>query len=246
MVRVHLEPAHRQTALDAVQPRGIRAALPSWKPGDGQEFSFSLKLALRGTERFAVVPMADDSRIEMSSARPPSFGGRFLPDPDTQHTGADGFRTTWRISARAADAAQMLRAAEARNCQPACGPALDALEVRLIEPVAIYTLSDRALKYAYLFSALTFAAFFVFEALKRLVIHPIQYLFVGLALSIFFLLPISLSEHVAFGLAYAPAATACCVLGSLLLFGLLAAAMISTRKVDWYALGAPVPPRNAT
>lgn len=272
-----------------IQPRGIRATLPSWKPGDGQEFTFSLTLGLRGTERFAVVPVADDNRIELSSAWPhPSFGGRFLPDPDTQHTGADGFRATWRISALAADAAQMLRAAEARNCQPACGPALDALEVRLIEPVAIYTLSDRALKYAYLFIVLTFAAFFVFEALKRLAIHPIQYLLVGLALSIFFLLLISLSEHVSFGLAYALGATACCVLiaaylaavlrrlsrglifggglgalfgalyvllqsedsalmlGSLLLFGLLTAAMISTRKVDWYALGAPVPPRNAT
>jgi inner membrane protein len=267
-----------------LQPRGLHASLPVWKPGEGQDLAFSFKLGLRGTERFALVPVADDNRIEMTSTWPhPSFGGRFLPDPESQHTGADGFRATWTISALAADGAQTLRAAEARNCQPNCGAALDALELRLVEPVAIYTLSDRALKYAYLFVVLTFAAFFVFEALKRLAIHPIQYLLVGLALALFFLLLISLSEHLAFALAYALAATACCgliavylaavlrrlsrglffggglgalfgalyvllqsedsalMLGSLLLFGLLAAAMISTRKIDWYALGAPVP-----
>lgn len=265
-----------------VQPRGIHAYLPMWKPGEGQDFSFSLKLGLRGTERFGLVPVADDNRIEMSSTWPhPSFGGRFLPDPESQYTGADGFRASWSISALAADAAQTLRTAEARNCQGNCGSGLDAVELRLVEPVAIYTLSDRALKYAYLFVVLTFAAFFVYEALKRLAIHPIQYLLVGLAQAVFFLLLISLSEHLAFALAYALAATACCaliavylaavlrrashglifggglgalfgalyvllqsedsalMLGSLLLFGLLAAGMISTRKVDWYALGGP-------
>ena len=56
---------------------------------------------------------------------------------------------------------------------------------------------------------LTFAGFFMFEMVKQLPIHPIQYGLVGLALVIFFLLLVSLSEHVAFGVAYVAASLGC-------------------------------------
>ena len=124
---------------------------------------------------------------------------------------------------------------------------------------------------------LTFVAFFLFELLKRLPIHPIQYGLVGMALAIFFLLLLSLSEHLQFWLAYLIASVACIglqgiylssvlrsrtrgtgfaagltllyaalygllvsednalVLGSLMLFAILAALMLVTRKIDWYA-----------
>ena len=123
---------------------------------------------------------------------------------------------------------------------------------------------------------LSFAAFFVFEQLKSLRIHPIQYALVGLTQAVFFLLLTSLSEHMEFAWAYAASATASVVLvgiylasvlqgiqralgfsaamsmlyaalfgilqseqnalllGSLLMFVLLAAVMLGTRKVDWY------------
>ena len=256
-----------------LQSRGVHALLPAWSPGQGGTVDFSVELALRGTERIAFVPLGDTNRFELASSWPhPSFGGRYLPDPESQQLGEEGFRAVWTVSALAADAAQQLRSGEAA-CGNGCGYALDTMEVRLVEPVAIYTLSDRALKYGHLFIVLTFAAFFIFEALKRLAIHPIQYLFVGLALAVFFLLLISLSEHLDFAIAYALAALSCCglitvylatvlgsrrrglafggalaglfaalyfllrsednalMLGSLLIFGLLAAAMIATRKV---------------
>lgn len=150
----------------------------------------------------------------------------------------------------------------------------------LIEPVNVYSMAERAMKYSFLFIALSFAAFFLFELMKSLRIHPAQYLLVGLALALFFLLLLSLSEHIAFEPAYAIAATACIalqgfylshvlggwrrgvgfaamlatlfaalygllasedaalLLGSLLLFGLLALAMMITRGLDWYAIGA--------
>lgn len=263
-----------------LEPRGIHALLPVFAPGQQPEVVVELSLALRGTESLSLVPVADDNRIEMHSAWPhPSFGGRFLPDPESQSIGAEGFRARWSISALAADAGQQLRKAVADGCSAGCSHRLDALQVRLVEPVAIYTLSDRALKYAYLFIVLSFAAFFIFEMTRELRIHPIQYLFVGLALAVFFLLLLSLSEHLVFGLAYAIAALACSgliaiyleavlegsrrglsfgaglaalfgalyvllrsedsalMLGSLLIFGLLAVAMLVTRRVDWYALG---------
>jgi len=159
------------------------------------------------------------------------------------------------------------------------GAGLDALQVGLVEPVNVYSQADRASKYGILFVLLTFVGFFMFELLKRLAIHPIQYLLVGLALAIFFLLLLSLSEHMAFWIAYLVASIACIgllavylsavlrsksrgagfaagltllyaalygllvsednalVLGSLMLFAILAALMLITRRVDWYSPG---------
>jgi inner membrane protein len=139
---------------------------------------------------------------------------------------------------------------------------------------------------------LTFTAFFMFEMLRGLRIHPIQYGLVGLALAIFFLLLLGLSEHIAFDWAYLAASGACIgligvylsavlrsrvrglgfaaglgllyaalygllvsednalVLGAGLLFAILAAIMLVTRRVDWYQVAAtptatppPLPPR---
>src|SRR3546814_16997429 len=73
----------------------------------------------------------------------------------------------------------------------------------------VYTQADRATKYGLLFVALTFVGFFMFELIKQLRIHPIQYGLVGLALAIFFLLLVSLSEHIEFGWAYLCASVAC-------------------------------------
>lgn len=159
-----------------------------------------------------------------------------------------------------------------------------------IEPVNVYSLADRATKYGILFVALTFAAFFVFEILRRLPIHPIQYLLVGLALALalFFLLLESVSEHIDFVLAYVVASAACTgmigfylsyvhhdwrrgmgfgaalavlycalygrlisennalMLGSFLLFAVLAAMMVVTRKVDWCQVGKPAQEAQAT
>jgi inner membrane protein len=161
--------------------------------------------------------------------------------------------------------------------------------VSFLQPVDLYQTVERSAKYGILFIGLTFAAFFLYEVMRRLAIHPIQYAFVGIALALFFLLLISLSEHLGFATAYAIAATACValigyyvahvlkntrhgitfagalsalygllyavlraedhalLLGSLLVFACVAAAMVATRRLDWYALGAsPEPQAKAT
>ena len=92
------------------------------------------------------------------------------------------------------------------------GGCIDAFHVRFIDPVNTYSLADRATKYGLLFVVLTFVAVGMFEVLKQLRVHPVQYLLVGSALSSFFLLLLSLSEHLRFGVAYAIAAAACVLL----------------------------------
>ena len=57
-------------------------------------------------------------------------------------------------------------------------------------------------KYAILFLVFGFMSFFFTEILQKAQVHPIQYLLVGFAILIFYLLLLSLSEHLGFDLAY--------------------------------------------
>jgi inner membrane protein len=59
-----------------------------------------------------------------------------------------------------------------------------------------------------MFIGLTFVAYFLFEVLGGLRLHPLQYLLVGFGNAIFFVLLLSLAEHIGFGLAYLLSATA--------------------------------------
>lgn len=75
-----------------------------------------------------------------------------------------------------------------------------------------YTQTDRAVRYGFLFVLLTLGGFFLFEMIKRKPVHPLQYLLIGFAVVLFFLLLLALSEHIAFSLAYVVAASACVLL----------------------------------
>jgi inner membrane protein len=271
---------------------GLHAFIGPVQAGETGHHSFRMDFTLGGTEQFAFVPLGDSNHVELKSTWPhPNFDGQF--SPRSPEISDKGFVATWDISALASGAqAQYLNGAVPAastndNTEDSSGAAantLDSLSVTMIEPVNIYTQADRASKYGILFVMLTFVGFFMYELIKRLAIHPIQYLLVGLALAIFFLLLLSLSEHIPFLAAYLVASIACIgllgvylsavlksksrgagfagmltllyaalygllvsednalVLGSLLLFAILAAIMLITRKIDWYALGQATPP----
>ena len=258
---------------------GIHARLATPAPGTTWVLDTRLALTLAGTESLAIAPVGGRNAIAIASAWPhPRFEGAFLPR--TRAVGADGFRAGWHVSSLASNAqAQFLAHADVPTEHPrAVGGPVESIGISLVDPVNPYTQADRATKYGMLFVLLTFGGFFLFETVKRLPIHPIQYLLVGLALAIFFLMLLALSEHIAFGTAYLVASAACIgliafylghvlrsrlrglgvaaalaalyaalygllvsednalVLGAGLLFVVLAAAMVATRKVDWYAL----------
>ena len=189
---------------------GLHANLPVPRAGEVLSLPVDVDLVLGGTESLAFVPIAKDNRFALASSWPhPRFGGNFLPRSRT--IDASGFKARWDISSIATNAQGQFRDGGAL---PKVGPdasttGLDAVAVSLVDPVNIYTLADRATKYGLLFVVLTFLGFFMFELIKQLPIHPIQYGLVGLALAIFFLLLVSLSEHIAFGRAYLLSAAAC-------------------------------------
>jgi len=208
--------------------RGLHAALPESVRGQAPGLTATLDLELVGTERLSIVPLGGSTEVQMTSGWPhPSFGGRFLPSE--REVKGDGFSAQWRLSSLAttaqADIAEGKRVcvggpgdgysdgaddgvrggATPRDCA-------DSFSVAFIDPVNPYSLSDRATKYGVLFIALTFVAVGLFELMKKLRVHPVQYLLVGSALCSFFLLLVSLSEHLPFGASYAVAATACVLL----------------------------------
>jgi inner membrane protein len=194
---------------------GAKVALGALVPAQGGHFDFSFPLNLMGTEHLSFAPVGIQTTVALKSDWPtPSFQGRFLPIAHTV-TGS-GFEARWQVTALARNFDQVLRAGPA-------GGASETLGVGFLEPVNVYSMSQRAVTYGLLFIVLTFAAFFLTEILRRLRIHPLQYLLVGLALAIFFLLLIALSEHVPFLLAYTASAAACVGLIGVYLAGALGA-----------------------
>ena len=197
------QPALYPGGVDAAgTPSGIHAdlgILPANKTPATREFRIALSLL--GTERLDIVPVGAATTVALASAWPhPSFTGRILPDAGTRIS-KEGFAATWRTSHFATNLAQLhQRCVQSRQCDAFNQ---HSLTVSFVQPVDLYQTVERSVKYGFLFIGLTFAAFFLFEVLKRLAIHPVQYAFVGLALAIFFLLLISLSEH----LGFAPART---------------------------------------
>ena len=88
------------------------------------------------------------------------------------------------------------------------GPNKPVFGVELLDTVDHYTKNERTVKYAFLLITLTFAVYFFCEVLKKQKVHPLQYGLVGTALVIFFILLLSLSEHLGFDPAYFVAASA--------------------------------------
>ncbi len=165
---------------------------------------YKIELELNGSSSLAFAPAGRENTVALDSNWPhPGFTG-FLPVSRTL-TG-QGFSASWSVPYLARDVPQ----AWAGTPQ---GIVLDRftgkdLGVNLFVPVDFYTLVERALKYGFLFVAAAFGGVFVLELLSGRRVHPIQYIFVGLAIVIFYVLLLSLSEHIGFSIAYLAASAA--------------------------------------
>lgn len=270
--------AFQPGAAEPLLGAGVHAPLAALDASRAQRLEFAFELELQGTGQLAITPVGRESQVALRADWPhPGFVGDYLPVE--REVRRDGFAARWQTSFFATNLEEALqRCAGGLDCETFNARHFG---VSLIDPVDQYLKSERAIKYALLFIVLTFAGFFLCEVLGRLAVHPVQYGLVGLALALFYLLLLSLAEHLAFALAYLLAAGACvaligvyagCILhsarrgagfaaalgglyamlyallgaedyallmGSLLVFGLLAAVMVLTRRLDWYGLGKP-------
>ncbi len=166
-------------------------------------FDFKLELVFGGSSSLDFAPVARETRLAMTSDWPhPSFTGAFLPVD--RSISATGFTASWRVPhlARSVPHAWSLATAGIDRFRPY------QFGVQLYKPVDFYSLVTRAAKYGVLFLALAFMAVFVLELVSARRVHPVQYLFVGLAMIFFYVLLLSLAEQIGFGLAYLIAAGA--------------------------------------
>ncbi|WP_300618412.1 cell envelope integrity protein CreD [Dokdonella sp.] len=191
------------------------------------QLSFAFDLALAGSERFSVLPLARQTELQASGAwADPGFDGAFLPA--SRRVDAKGFEASWQVLDLNRRIAQRWSEADSNGlalCESAFG-------VSLVRPAGPYQQNVRAGKYGVLFVALTFVAFFLFEVLRGLRVHPVQYLLVGVALCTFYVVLLALSEQFGFGPAYFAAAAA-----TVALVGGYAAAVLAQRRAGFVLAG---------
>lgn len=165
--------------------------------------SFTIDLDLNGSRELRFLPAGNLTSIELASSWPhPSFVG--APLPDSRDTGAAGFTATWRAPYFVRGFSPQWSGEVNREHVKAQADA-SAFGVALVQPVDIYQQAERAVKYAELFIVMTFVVAFLWEIGLGALLHPIQYLFVGFAMCVFYLLLLSMSEHIGFDVAFASA-----------------------------------------
>lgn len=180
---------------------GIHAPLAGAPPAAA--FDFTFPLVLNGSVGVYFVPFGRETGVTLKSNWPdPSFQGNWLPARRTV-TG-QGFEASWSIPFLGRNYPQAwISEAKMAETVEASRFGLD-----LVTPVDEYRMAERSTKYAGLFILLTFATIWLIEVLGRVRVHPIQYLLVGAAMCLFYLLELALSEHLGFAPAYAVAGVA--------------------------------------
>lgn len=157
-----------------------------------KEYAFDFNFETKGSANIRFSAFGETSVIKVNSSwQHPSFQGGILP---TERSVTDeGFNAKWVIPSLARNFPQTWIAENRKY-------SLDSLltGVDLYEPVFLYSLVSRAVKYGILFIALTFLTFLIFEITYKSRLHYVQYALVGLSLGMFFLVLLSLSEHMEF------------------------------------------------
>ena len=196
---------------------GMLATVPVINLEQNQSLPFAFNMALKGMRSINFAPLSDDTVITLTSNwASPSFTGQLLPD--TRNVTEQGFSAKWQASSFSYNISGVMEACRKGDCLRLKEKAVG---FELIQPVDVYQQSERSIKYAFLFITLTFVVLILLELLKKLRIHPIQYSLVGMALLVFYLLLISLSEHISFLYAYSIGAVASTALLTLYFGGIL-------------------------
>jgi inner membrane protein len=191
----------------------------------GKPIAIDFAFDFRGNQALSLAPQAGDTRWTVKSAWPsPSFGGDFLPAG--RNVAAKGFDATYRIG-NLALGRSLVSTAEAGGPGPierVAPPSRDGLpppvraedgagavqtaQISLIQPVDPYSQVNRATKYGFLFIGFTFLALLMFDVIGGVRVSAVEYLLMGAALVLFFVLLLAFAEVVGFAPAYVVASGA--------------------------------------
>ena len=185
---------------------GFHALVPLKAADGGARRDFSLRLTIRGSGGISFTPVGENTAITLSSDWPdPKFQGNLLP---VEHKITDkGFTARWLVSNLTRTYPQTgnlndYNIKDDSYNKPNSAITCFTAGVDLHENISLYRMVKRAVDYGILFIAVSFVALFSFEMLTRRRMHLLQYGMVGLSMSVFYLVLLSLAEHVAFGGAF--------------------------------------------
>lgn len=195
-------------------------------PSGAARFSCRLAVSVSGARSVFFLPSADVNNITLSGDWPsPSFSGYRLP-VDRRYSDT-GFQAAWFVDESGRTIPRVVEALSFKKEAARSG----AFGVAFYAPTDLYQQLHRALRYAVLFLIIPFAALFLLETLSRRRVHPVQYLLVGLANCVFYLLLLASAEHLPFVAAYLGAAAAVS-----LLTAFYVNAVLPGRRIGLYAV----------
>lgn len=164
--------------------------------------TFNLTFGFNGAQKFSVTPSGRTTTVSLASDWPhPSFYGAFLPDDND--VGDDGFSANWMIPHLSLGLPHITR-----NAQDNTAKQQGEFGVQYFQPNDFYQKAFRAGRYGILFIALTFLSVLLIERRSETPVHPVQYVMIGLAQSLFVVLMVALAEQIGFTKAYAASAAA--------------------------------------
>jgi len=167
------------------------------------EFAFDL----RGNQSLSLAPQAGDTRWTVhSSWASPSFAGDFLPG--VHQEGRPGFEASYRIGNLALGRSLVSIGDSGPQSNQSQPIATQTAQISLIQPVDPYSQVNRATKYGFLFIGFTFLALLLFDVIGGVRISAVEYLLMGAALVLFFVLLLAFAEVIGFTAAYILASTA--------------------------------------
>lgn len=191
---------------ETISQKGITAKLP-WTSAEDFNGLVKMNINLKGSKRLNFVPTGKTTDVRLAGSwQDPSFDGEFVPS--NHQITEEGFTADWKIlhfnrpfSQEWANQSQTLSGAD--------------FGVKLLMPVDQYQKSTRTAKYGILVILLTFIALFLVEITQKIRIHPFQYILIGAALIIYYVVLLSLSEHIGYNIAYIISSVATIVLVTL-------------------------------
>jgi inner membrane protein len=262
----------------APMPTSLQAfAAPARFNGAPGDFNLETRLELTGAQRFSIAAFAQDTSATIRGDRTDVRAEGYFQSSEALDATDEGFVVSWRVPfvARGVE-----KAADLSSFNLGLAAGRD-MAVSFVASDDIYTGVARAVRYGIMFIGIVFLAALIFEAVSGRKAHPAQYILVGLAQCVFYLLLLSMTEIIGFTPAFVIAAAATVALlayyagasfgsaavgmralvglaalyaamyvlmtledfalfaGSVVAFGVIAATMIATRRIDWYGRAAP-------
>jgi len=174
-------------------------------------FVITSRFTIQGSERIDIVPIAENNDFSMTSSwKSPSFSGGWLPVD--RRLDDNGFSANWKIPGLSTVFSHAWKIDGTNfDFSNDSWSKSNSVRTELILPVDNYQKTTRSVKYGILFLLVPFIALFLCELFLKIKVHPIQYCLIGIADILFYLLLLSISEHLSFWTSYFISAAAVCI-----------------------------------